>query len=156
MRRKLATVGIAAVLSMIFSVVATPGYAAPGHATATSTTEQALFHAGGTAANSLPYKLLGPPPGSCSYQHLCLFKDALYSGDRIDLFYCGYVNLFWERLSMWREISSLVNNQTIGTVSAFYETSSSRNPLFWETAYGYRDNLAVDGWNDQIGYIHVC
>lgn len=103
-----------------------------------------------------PPAFAGPPPGSCPYRYLCVFKDSYYSGDRLIFSNCVNVNLFWSHRSMWLEISSLVNNQTIGTASGFWENSTMTGPVLWETAYGYRDNLVVDGWNDRIGFISVC
>lgn len=99
----------------------------------------------------------------CPNYYLCVWKEANYSGWMAGYYYCGFYNLdyrYWPGHQWWdtmtNTISSLVNNQTTGTVSVFWDNSYDNGPWFSETAYGYRDNLVIDGWNDRISYILVC
>lgn len=100
----------------------------------------------------------------CPYYNLCVWIDAVYQGWRADFYYCGFYGLGqriwpgsgWPGKSLSNSISSLVNNQTRGTVSVFWDSVFSIGSYFTEVAYGYRDNLGIDGWNDRISSIKVC
>ena len=103
----------------------------------------------------------------CRYYYLCVWIDAVYQGWRADFYYCGFYPLgprVWPGSStnwsygrgMEDSISSLVNNQTPGTVSVFWDSVFGFGSYFTQVAYGYRDNLGIDGWNDRISSIKVC
>jgi hypothetical protein len=110
----------------------------------------------------------------CSNQLLCVWTDAGHGGYEKDFFTCQNVNL--GDLTMpdgrpWNDkISSIVNNQTPGTVSRFYDYTGAGNPndpanwyLLASVADGHRlGNLADNNdshgrsINDRIDIVHVC
>ncbi|SCL20243.1 hypothetical protein GA0074692_0819 [Micromonospora pallida] len=81
---------------------------------------------------------------------------------------CGYRNLqdfsppSGGGLNWDNRISSLVNNQTTGTVSKFWDFTNGTSYLGDQKAYGYRENLVYDSaasggtWNDRISRVFVC
>jgi hypothetical protein len=101
--------------------------------------------------------------GSCPYYHVCVWEHANYQGPGRAFSACRTVNLV--NYGFNDRASSIVNNQTPGTVSYFYD-SSAPNISLRQHAYGYRDNLMLDyaeipgpwgnNWNDRIDRISVC
>ena len=59
-------------------------------------------------------------------------------------------------------VSSLVNNQSSGTISHFYNYTNTTGYIGQQHAYGYRDNLALDtsssggNWDNKISRVFVC
>jgi hypothetical protein len=107
--------------------------------------------------------VVGEGRGACPGYHLCLWEHAHYRGPGLGLYSCRNHNLadygFQDRAS------SLVNNQTPGTMSYFYDGAAA-NISLRQHAYGYRDNLMLDyaavpgphgnNWNDRIDRVRVC
>jgi len=52
--------------------------------------------------------------GDCAYGRLCLYTQPNFKGTRFDLYVCGDY-----RLAQWNGYGSAWNNQTVGTVAAF-------------------------------------
>lgn len=150
MRRLLSVAGLVVVLLSVSALNAAPTYAAPS-----STTQHAS-----SAATGISKPLAAPPSGACPYYHLCFWKDTYYHGASKEFYYCGFVDLEGLPWTLgWGDVdndaSSLVNNQTSGTTSVFWDVEGGRASLS-QHSYGYRDNLVIDGWNDRITYILVC
>ena len=131
MRRLLIATGLAFVLLAASAAVSTPTYAAP-------------------------------PADACPAYYLCFWKDTHYSGPWHNFYYCGFDRLsnnYWSGAfvdSVNNDASSLVNNQTSGTISVFWDDILGGGPSFQQHSYGYRDNLVIDGWNDRISRVLVC
>lgn len=108
----------------------------------------------GTPAGAQP---TGAQEGSCASGYLCLWGGPNYTGPKLALYRCGWTNLGaypYPGGGTWADkASSLVNNQTGGAVSFFYDNGVQ---VLDQHSYGYRDNLAYDGVNDIIDAIRVC
>jgi hypothetical protein len=101
--------------------------------------------------------------GACPYYYVCVYQGRNEGGPAVPLgfYYCRTVNLAdWGFSNI---TSSLINNQTDGTVSYFYDDAySSSTPILAQRAYGYRQDLAYDtasdgnNSNDRIDRIKVC
>jgi hypothetical protein len=110
----------------------------------------------------------------CSYTLLCVWTNADQGGYEKDFYTCQNVNLGGLTMPNGRpwndQISSIVNNQTPGTVSHFYDYVGSGDPnnsANWyrlaSVAAGHRlQNLSYDtddrgrSINDRIDIVHVC
>lgn len=102
---------------------------------------------------------VGSGRGACPYYHICIWDSIEFGGSGIGFYTCGDAHL-----SNWGwadRASSLVNNQTPGTVSWLWDWGS--NSWFGsQTAYGYRRNMNLDydssgtSWNNRLDVIRVC
>lgn len=106
---------------------------------------------------------------TCTYKYLCLFSEARYSGYKLSLYNCGFVDL--GRIDFpgggkWNDkMSSFVNNQTNDTKSSFYNWDGQYS---WDIATLYDDGTGVNWFyalsylanlgdsNDQIDGARVC
>ena len=138
-------------------------FAAPTHAAAPSATELVSSTTNGTPLTALAAKQSSPPANACPYYYLCFWKHSNYSsGPWVRFYYCGVdrlTNVYWNDSfldSVNNDTSSLVNNQTAGTISVFWDSLSTYGDWFQQHAYGYRDNLVIDGWNDRISTVLIC
>ncbi|WP_406389952.1 peptidase inhibitor family I36 protein [Streptomyces sp. NBC_00887] len=91
---------------------------------------------------------------SCSYEYLCLWDGANWTGTKLSFAVCTFRNLsdygFSDRLTSYK------NNQTTGTVSQFYNWEGSWAYKFGSTAYHTEDSLANTPWNNMIDGVNVC
>ncbi|MFI8293730.1 hypothetical protein EAO71_02905 [Streptomyces sp. ms191] len=91
---------------------------------------------------------------SCSYEYLCLWDGANWTGTKLSFYVCAFRNLsdygFNDRLTSYK------NNQTSGTVASFYNWESRWVYKFGSTAYHTEDSLANTPWNNMIDGIQVC
>jgi hypothetical protein len=104
--------------------------------------------------------------GSCQYQRLCLWSNAGWTGYKLSLWACGYVNLTSHAYpdgGSWSDRpSSIVNNQTSGTVSFFWDGTDGSGYLGPQHSYGYRENLSLDvaesggNWDNRMSRVFVC
>jgi hypothetical protein len=110
------------------------------------------------------------PTANCAYYWLCLWSEYGLVGPRIAFTKCGLGvqnigNLAYPHGGTWSDkVSSIMNNQTPGTWSSFYDwyVGGGWDYLKSLRAYGYLYNLANDRaddgshMNDRIDGIHVC
>ncbi|MGW1062392.1 peptidase inhibitor family I36 protein [Micromonospora rubida] len=110
----------------------------------------------------------GIQAGTCTYKYLCLWSGANWTGYKLSLTRCGWTylqNYAWPNGGDWRDkTTSLVNNQTTGVISHFYDSDIYGNQLYLgpQHSYGYRANLAYDtaavggSWDERMDDILVC
>ncbi|MGW4440894.1 peptidase inhibitor family I36 protein [Streptomyces sp. NPDC004596] len=91
---------------------------------------------------------------SCSYEYLCLWDGANWTGTKLSFTVCAFRDLsdygFNDRLTSYK------NNQTTGTVSKFYNWEGSWVYKLGSTAYHTEDSLANTPWNNMIDGVRVC
>jgi hypothetical protein len=92
---------------------------------------------------------------SCSYEYLCLWQGANWSGTKLSFSACAFRDLNDYAFNN-DTLTSYKNNQTTGTVSRFYNWEGSWVYKFGSTAYHTEDSLANTPWNNMIDGVQVC
>lgn len=96
----------------------------------------------------------------CASKYLCFWSNAGYSGYRLNLYYCQLVNLgnlTYPGGGRWNDkVSSLVNNQTSGTRSHFYNYLGSNSWQFLFTSTAYNERFSLGSNNNKIDRVSVC
>ncbi|MGW6415023.1 hypothetical protein [Streptomyces sp. NPDC055055] len=91
---------------------------------------------------------------SCTYEYLCLWDGANWTGTKLSFTVCAFRNMsdygFVDRLTSYK------NNQTTGTISQFYNWEGTWVYKFGSRAYHTEDSLANTPWNNMIDGIQVC
>ncbi|MEU1854271.1 peptidase inhibitor family I36 protein [Streptomyces sp. NPDC019990] len=107
----------------------------------------------GSASITMPVPGVAPDT-SCSYEYLCLWDGANWTGTKLSFSVCAFRDLsdygFSDRLTSYK------NNQTSGTVSKFYNWEGRWVYKFGSTAYHTEDSLANTPWNNMIDGVNVC
>ena len=107
---------------------------------------------------------------NCAYKYLCVWSEYGFVGPRLTWTECGHgvINIGNKAFpggGLWRDkISSVMNNQTSGTWSTFYDwyIGGGWDYLKGLKAYGYWRDLAYDTaddgshMNDRIDGVFVC
>ncbi|NEB91951.1 peptidase inhibitor family I36 protein [Streptomyces bauhiniae] len=90
----------------------------------------------------------------CSYEYLCLWDGANWTGSKLSFSACTFVDLssygFNDRLTSYK------NNQTSGTIANFYNWEGAWKYKFGSRAYHTEDSLANTPWNNLIDGVQVC
>jgi hypothetical protein len=107
---------------------------------------------------------------NCAYYYLCLFSESDFTGYKLSLYYCGFVDL--GRINFpgggkWNDkTSSIVNHQTPNTASGFYNWDGVSQWVYvtglwsygsfgeYDDGVGIMRSLGPD--NDIIDGVHVC
>ena len=125
-----------------------------------------LLATAGMAVMAMATKPSNAQAASCPYYYLCLYDGTDFSGASWKEWRCGTYNL--GHYGFHDKTSSLINNQTNGTVSYFYDYKGwgdpfvNKDPVIAQRAYGYRRNLAWDTAYDgrsadnRIDIVKVC
>jgi hypothetical protein len=106
----------------------------------------------------------------CSFYYLCMWEHAGFVGSRITFTTCGrgvedLGHMAFPRGGVWNDkVSSIMNNQTSGTWSGFYDwyVGGGWDDLKFLKAFGYLRDLSKDkaddgsGMNDRIDGVQVC
>ena len=176
------SLALGVVVALLFGVMTTPAHAVSSSTQGFSATELAQIfkmHPGAKKIDSNtievePGVILAGPTGSdsgvnaayCEYKYLCVWQYAYYGGASYRFFNCGTVAMvdfpFPSGGNWSNTISSLVNNQTAGTISYFWDDTNKTIYLGQQHSYGYRDNLSLDSaasggnWDNRISMIQVC
>lgn len=92
---------------------------------------------------------------SCSYEYLCLWQGANWTGTKLSLTVCALRDLNDYAFNN-DTLTSYKNNQTTGTVAKFYNWEGSWVYKFGSTAPHTEDSLANTPWNNMIDGVRVC
>ncbi|MFD4786137.1 peptidase inhibitor family I36 protein [Streptomyces sp. NPDC058459] len=92
---------------------------------------------------------------SCSYEYLCLWTGANWTGSKVSFAKCQDYDL--NDYSFNNDtLTSYKNNQTTGTVARFYNWEGRKVYKFGSTAYHAEDSLANTPWDNMIDIVDVC
>lgn len=97
----------------------------------------------------------GTADTSCSYEYLCLWTGANWTGTKLSFSVCALRDLSDYAFGN-DTLTSYKNNQTSGTVARFYNWEGSWVYKFGSTAYHTEDSLANTPWNNMIDGVDVC
>lgn len=97
---------------------------------------------------------------SCTYQYLCLFSNTSHGGYKISFYTCAFRNLgnyTYPGGGRWNDkMSSLINNQTSGTRSPFYNYLGSNNWSLRFTSIAFNSRTSLGSSNNLIDGVRVC